>query len=522
MKGDFTRDTFDPSKHYCRVLTQQGRVTLDADANEQTAILLHYLRALARDLIGPFAAPADDPGFKLAFDDGGKLTISAGRYYVDGILVINDQKCLYSAQSNSTMPVQPDYPASSDDDPLLLAIKSTDASSSIGIYLDVWERHITPIEDDKIREKALGGAYTCTRAKVVWQVKAVEVSNPDTTCEQLVDGLYHARGTCGLAARVNPGLQTADPCVTAPASKYRGVENHLYRVEVHEAGTVPDGPSSHTANPPTFKWSRDNGSVVSAWLGTSGNDIQVASTRGFTAGNWVELSDDALELRGQPGTLVKLAKVEGETLSIDPATVPPAPSYGLAFDKYLANPKVRRWDQVETDNLKLDAGAVPISETPPSVDHGKVIWIDLEDGIQIQFQHGGVYHTGDYWLIPARVAGGSVEWPDDDNNQPALRTPDGVVHHYAPLGFVQRNGTNLTIGSDCLCAFYSLSTCQGYYGLTKIAQPKAAIAPAPPPFAALPVPSPQPVTPTPPKAGPPRPGATRPKTSKPSTRKSPQ
>jgi hypothetical protein len=40
MKADLTRDTFHPLKHYIRVLTQQGRVQLDADANEQTAITL--------------------------------------------------------------------------------------------------------------------------------------------------------------------------------------------------------------------------------------------------------------------------------------------------------------------------------------------------------------------------------------------------------------------------------------------------------------------------------------------------
>ena len=47
MKGDFTRDTFDASNHFTRVLMQQGRVQLDADWNEQTAILLHYLQSLA-------------------------------------------------------------------------------------------------------------------------------------------------------------------------------------------------------------------------------------------------------------------------------------------------------------------------------------------------------------------------------------------------------------------------------------------------------------------------------------------
>ena len=51
MQGDFTRDTFDPTRHFSRVLIQQGRVQLDADWNEQTAILLHTLRTLTRGLV---------------------------------------------------------------------------------------------------------------------------------------------------------------------------------------------------------------------------------------------------------------------------------------------------------------------------------------------------------------------------------------------------------------------------------------------------------------------------------------
>jgi hypothetical protein len=65
MRGDFTRNTFDPSMHYSRVLMQQGRVQLDADWNEQAAIFTHFLRALARDLIGPYGAPAGSAGFQL-------------------------------------------------------------------------------------------------------------------------------------------------------------------------------------------------------------------------------------------------------------------------------------------------------------------------------------------------------------------------------------------------------------------------------------------------------------------------
>ena len=44
MKSDISRNTFDPAKHFSRVIMQQGRVQLDADWNEQADILLHSIR----------------------------------------------------------------------------------------------------------------------------------------------------------------------------------------------------------------------------------------------------------------------------------------------------------------------------------------------------------------------------------------------------------------------------------------------------------------------------------------------
>ena len=168
MKGDFTRDTFDPTNHFSRVLVQQGRVTLDADYNEQTAILLYYLRTLARDLIGPYAAPfGDEGGFALTVDKDKNLKIGKGRYYVDGILVENDAECSYSEQPNYMLLEKDNLPDT--------IKKSNDV---FWIYLDVWERHITSIEDDDIREKALNGPDTCTRAQVIWQVKGIPQPAP--------------------------------------------------------------------------------------------------------------------------------------------------------------------------------------------------------------------------------------------------------------------------------------------------------------------------------------------------------
>ena len=127
MKGDFSRYTFDPSKHFSSVLMQQGRVTLDADHNEQSAILLHYMRTLARDLIGPYAAPVEHAGFELRVDKDGGFSISRGRMYVDGILVENDSDCTYATQ--------PDYKLEPED-PVLKESKEKNGQV-IWAYVDV-------------------------------------------------------------------------------------------------------------------------------------------------------------------------------------------------------------------------------------------------------------------------------------------------------------------------------------------------------------------------------------------------
>ena len=105
MKGDFTRNTFVPSKHYSSVRSQQGRVgPLDAEWNEAIEIAAHYERTTHQDVIGPCGAPKgkdaagnDLAGFHLT-PSGSDVTISAGRFYVHGILCENESELLLSQQ----------------------------------------------------------------------------------------------------------------------------------------------------------------------------------------------------------------------------------------------------------------------------------------------------------------------------------------------------------------------------------------------------------------------------------------
>ena len=66
MKGDFSRQTFSPEKHYSSVRLQQGRAHLDADWNEQVDIEAYRDAATARDVIGPVGSPFDGGGFALS------------------------------------------------------------------------------------------------------------------------------------------------------------------------------------------------------------------------------------------------------------------------------------------------------------------------------------------------------------------------------------------------------------------------------------------------------------------------
>jgi hypothetical protein len=457
MKGDFTRDTFDPSKHFSRVLMQQGRVQLDADWNEQAAILLHHLRALAADLIGPFGGPLDNFGFgifsavvekdpqagELVFskeesarlkagvilEDGklpaGDFLIGRGHYYVDGLLCESGDYVRYTGQSNP---------------PATELLKG-------GLhlaYLDVWERHITYLEDESfpnIREVALGGPDTATRAKIVWQVKVLAVKEDDPDLKpknKMWDNINtkwrdrvkrfepENRGQLKARVKVPDVTDSNNPCLTPPDASYRGAENQLYRVEIHRGGGGKKGEA-------TFKWSRENGSVVFPVVQIGKEMITLAHLgrdhrQGLKVGDWVELSNDKMVLSGTVPPLFQVDAIE----PIDSTARVKIPKQGKPLPSTVTDEQpliLRRWDH--KSDLK-DDGAVPLVETGKDERE----WLTLEDGVQIQFQPDGEYRTGDYWLIPARTATGKVEWPRDKDGNSRSQPPHGINHHYAPLAIV--------------------------------------------------------------------------------------
>lgn len=422
MKGDFSRDTFNRKNHYRRVLMQQGRVEVDADVNEQVAIEAYVDQTTTLDVIGPSGVPALADGtpsdaFKITLDAQANVGIGMGHMYVDGLLVENDDAAI-------TYLSQPDRPG------LTLATDPGLAGDGVYVaYLDVWERLITALDNPLIRETALGGPDHGVRARTVWQVKLAKVGdlNGSLTCATTGGGWIPQPGTGTLAAGTGAPVVDQIPCILPPETGYRRLENQHYRVEIHQGGPVGTA---------TFKWSRENGSVVAGVVGDKTGGALVVGpaflttstgrdeSLGYAPDDWVELIDDSAELLGGVGQLLRVKTVDTAALLI---TTTAGATVGVDPKRHA---KLRRWDQA---GAGLESG-VAIPDSLP---------IDLEEGVQVSFT-AGTYTVGDYWTIPARTRsaadGGHVEWPVDSANVPLSLPPTGIGHSYAKLALIAVSG----------------------------------------------------------------------------------
>jgi Family of unknown function (DUF6519) len=405
MYGDFSRLTFNRAKSYSAAWSQQGRMQLDADFNEQTAILLDWMRTLATDFMGPAGGSAETAGFAVTIDGSGGLSLTAGHYYVAGI------RCEIFPPGPDGNPEPPTHSPGG-----ALGIPST---GTYLVCLTVWERSVSGLQDPTLLEPALGPTTpdTTIRSQVVWA--PVVLSDPkiwtDSTNTEVdyeyVDRLFLTMN--------NPSQPTLN---ATPTQGYSGLENQLYRIEIHSGNA--DNPNAT----PTFKWSRDNGSVefgIDQTPRANESDSSVIHLTGaglpgrpkLEVLDCVEVIDSSWVPFGSPGRLYSV--VTGVDPIENTVTLDQAVDTGTPV-------LLRRWDSVP---IAGDGTPVPDDGSP----------VPIENGIEVVFDAsaGATYQRGDFWLIPARAATGQIYGPTtDDNGAP----PYGPQRHYAPLAQVNPDG----------------------------------------------------------------------------------
>lgn len=340
------------------------------------------------------------------------LVVSPGRIWVEGVLVESEDPVRLLSQADSPG-------------------ETTPAAGTYLAYLDVWERHVTAVERPDLREIALGGPDTASRTRTTWRLR-LEPAGGIASCEQIAPGWTPAgsQSTGRLRARANPQQVASNECLVPTGGGYRRLENQHYRVEIHAGGA---------AGAATYKWSRDNGSVLGRLEGTTPNSkrIQVAVggrsvADAFGDAKWVELSDERQALLGQPGTLHEVQSVDGDEIVL--LTTP------AAFTTFSGPATVRRWE----DNVKV----VPATTA----------WQALsDDGIEVAFS-GGDYGSGDFWSFPARTLQPQVEWTRDADGTAQFERRHGTEHRFCPLALVTVTGNQtFTNVSDCRPIFTPLT-----------------------------------------------------------------
>ena len=425
MNGDFSTLRFDKKKRFAKVMHQQGRVMTDADLNEASAIAAYFDETERIDVIGHTGTPAHDAAFGIVKPNGtpaqdtawAQLSLTTGRYYVEGKMVE------LFAKANGSLPL------------LSQEITPEPAIGKYWAILEAFERYVSPTEDLDLIEEALRGPDTAGRTRVEWHVKLISAGG-STHCDDLVE--YKPRTSFGTMSASAPTVTAAsDPCETPNIGGFQGLENQLYRIEVHH-GTGHAGGVS-------IKWSRENASLLSS----------------------IGLVDSAQKLVEvlQPGRDTKTGFQSAKFVeALNPADLHDAKS-GIIAE--LMTSTDEQEVEIKAADWTADFGAKAVSGNYLRGWHGYItgvatgvpIAIDGK-GVTITFGTGDLVE-GDYWIIPARAITGNVIWPGPQGAKLQL-PPFGTTRSYAVLGLFERTATNWTMLTDCRHIFYPLTEQQRF------------------------------------------------------------
>lgn len=358
--------------------------------------------------------------------------ITAGRYYLDGLMVENpaDEDWPEASFGADAGFVAGDFEV--DDG----APRGLEAGDRIVAYLEGYERHLTRVEDLGIFEQALGsGPDTCTRSEAVGQVKlgfAPGISADDAIAAAEAAAVFELRnrGDGTLAIDAPPVLEDPDPCALPVAGGYTGRDHRLYRFEVHVGGDT---------STLVLKWSRDNGSELFAVQELLPNEVAFAPDVPLRAGDLVEILSETIDLgdaesaaldiaagaftaaRSAVGDLVRLVAMASAGANelrfrlVDRETGDALAAPGVDTARYgdptVSKIKVRRWH----GTIVPDGAPAPFTA-------------NLEDGLQITLN--GTYEVGDWWQYEARVG-------RDNANGPWQEAPHGPARMFAPLALME-------------------------------------------------------------------------------------
>ncbi|MCU0589521.1 MAG: DUF6519 domain-containing protein [Syntrophobacteraceae bacterium] len=430
MKTQISRDIFDALKRYSGVYQQMGRMLTDSDWNELSEIFRHRLNDALLDVVGS-GTPRGRGLMTIVDNPDGTRTCSLkwGTATVDGIPAQVRPHPEAVLSDPAGLDLEPEHQA---DFPAFPALPGGDHT----LYLDVWERAVTALEDPDLLDPGLQGADTCTRTQTMAQVK---------WCPTTIDPEDPAQnppvGEARLTLQLRVASSAPDPCdpCAHEIALHDKVGNILFRVEIHEVEYDAAGMPSRVV----LKWSSENGAEQAGIGSEPVGFISSSFAYEFFSG---EAEDFASEQHLGRHHATGFAPTTGTLTKTYPDTVPG----GFSL--------VRRWDgfcELEKDGTDwtLAPGGVDrgrdlttgsAADAHGHVEEGPAVTINL-DSLTLEIELDSLQAlAGDFWQVPVRQA---VHVQGDVLMDQQL--PAGIVHHYMTLGTVAGGVLSAYDGPRC-------------------------------------------------------------------------
>jgi hypothetical protein len=445
MATDVARLSFDPARLYRGVVPQQGRVSLEAEQNEQRVIDTEERRAELIDIVGPVGTP--DNGYAVSGGTGSDLTVGAGTMYVGGWRVELDEPLDVAKQPDwLDAPIDDGHPGR---EHVVLWLQDTD---------------VTAVEDPALYEVALGGPDGAARTRLLQRV--VQLSTDASTCaEALVEdrkqwsaeGLDLDAGSMELVSNSRllvtwEGDPTPpNPCEPSSTGGYLGAENQCIRVQitaVNQDGTFD------------FVWGYDDASFLYRVAPDASTNPVLTLDRTPVddfhrprAGQAVQALRATAELQSTDGVVEGYVAALGGVVDVlaapynpDTKTVQFPSPLPAAYTDATVNPQLylRIWEERVT-------GAK--TGTPVSLNG---------TGMQVTVTaagKGNTLHVDDFWCVGVRPATPTTVYPDRYLREP--QPPDGPHQWICPLAVVDWQHEQFVILEDCRRHFKPLTELDG-------------------------------------------------------------
>ncbi|MBL4658861.1 MAG: hypothetical protein JKY19_00765, partial [Alcanivoracaceae bacterium] len=451
MKIQNSKNSKQGDKDYSAVYHQQGRMITDFDLNEGALISRDRLNQALKDVIGS-GTPRCDALLQVNAENIPSL--HWGIVYVDGIRA----EARVDERASDALPEFPPIfnPDTNFADSLKVNLQGGTSNglnytfqlyypqapqlpdTAYCLFVDVWERVVTWLEDDKLRDPGLYGADTTTRTQTMAQIKWCNIETDPMCLATIGNARLHLR-LRSLSSNTDP----CDPCAQE-LELNDPVGNYHFRAEIHDVHYDAD----NNADVVVLKWSSENG--AEAYKATDMPPDFVSNQ--FVYEYFDEISEKQLG-RHPAQDNSNQSVIDGKRINIqNQLSDTPPKDY------------VRRWNgwcEIKKTGsnwkvIKGFAGSFELSGDINSgpgkiIDGGSTITIELDViTLKIELDDHALL-AGDYWNVAVRE---SIHQQGDillkDNNTASGALPDGEHHHYMHLVNVDERGKmSLPETSDC-------------------------------------------------------------------------